>query len=51
MKKPESAKPNGAVTDDRVAALMSKIKQEDVPERLLELARELQIAIDGKRGN
>jgi hypothetical protein len=36
--------------DHDIKLLVERIHREDVPERLLDLARELQIAMDMKRG-
>jgi hypothetical protein len=35
--------------DERIAFLMGKIQKEPVPERLLELARQLQKALDARK--
>lgn len=35
--------------DERIALLMGKIQKEAVPERLLELARQLQEALDARK--
>ncbi len=49
MKKPDQVRPEAVVADDRIAALMSKIKQEPAPDRLLDLARQVQSALDAKQ--
>ncbi|WP_331376650.1 hypothetical protein [Sinorhizobium chiapasense] len=36
------------VIDERIASLMGKIQKEAVPERLLELARQLQAALNAR---
>lgn len=35
--------------DERIASLMNKIQEEAVPERLLELARQLQEALNARK--
>lgn len=35
--------------DERIASLVQKMRKEAVPERLLELARELQKAVDDRK--
>jgi hypothetical protein len=35
--------------DERIASLVQKMRKEAVPERLLELARELQKALDDRK--
>ncbi|SIQ89686.1 hypothetical protein SAMN05880582_104213 [Rhizobium sp. RU20A] len=51
MKKPDDIKRDGAGVgvDEQIEALMGKIKHEDVPERLLNLARQLQAALKDRR--
>lgn len=38
----------GGIVRDRLDVLMAEMRREDVPARLLELAEELQAAIDAK---
>ncbi len=38
----------GGIVRDRLDVLMAEMRREDVPPRLLELAEELQAAIDAK---
>ncbi|MDK1385331.1 hypothetical protein ILFOPFJJ_03340 [Ensifer psoraleae] len=45
---PEGANVDKAI-DERIASLMAKIQKEAAPERLLELARQLQQALNARR--
>ncbi|MDK1374380.1 MULTISPECIES: hypothetical protein [unclassified Sinorhizobium] len=46
--KPRAGADADKVIDERIASLMGKIQKEAVPERLLELARQLQAALNAR---